>query len=323
MQIYQFEPILKPVLWGGDKIAALKGLPASDEPIGESWELSAVPGHESVVLCGDEAGTKLTELMQRHGAWLVGDDVWQRCGGTFPLLLKVIDARRDLSLQVHPDDEMARRFNSNGKTEMWYIVGTEGDAHIRTGFNRVITPEEYERRIADNTILDVVRTQASQPGDVFFIPAGMIHAIGAGNLLIEIQQSSDITYRVYDYDRRDANGNPRELHTQQAREALHYDTADGYTGRIANDAQGITPLAQCPYFDVRRLDFTDGFEIKLPQPHSFVAMVCIQGEGTVRVDDGEAIALRNFNTMLVPAAATSLTFTGKGQLVLASVPVKR
>jgi len=318
-KIYQFEPILKPVLWGGDKLARLKGVASAEgQTIGESWELSGVTGHESIVAGGHEAGATLTQLVERHGASLVGEHVWNRCGTTFPLLVKVIDARQDLSLQVHPDDDMARRFNSNGKTEMWYIVDTNGTAHIRTGFNRVITAQEYERRIADNTILDVVRSQPSQAGDVFFIPAGMIHAIGAGNLLVEVQQSSDITYRVYDYDRRDAQGNPRELHTALAREALHYDTTDGYQMRCDANAQGVTRLVRCPYFEVSRLDYDNGFELELPS--SFLAMVCLKGGGTVSADGEEPVALHDYTTLLVSASAHSLTFTGAGQLVLASVP---
>ena len=213
MQIYQFNNILKPVLWGGDKLVAFKRLPSQEVPIGESWELSAMPGRESIVADGKDRGMTLTQLVQRYGAELVGEDVYRCYGDHFPLLIKFIDAKRDLSIQVHPDEEMARRrHNSLGKNEMWYILDADKGALIHTGFKRSITAEEFDRLLADGTILDVVNATESKPGDIFYIPAGQIHTIGAGNLLVEIQQSSDITYRVWDYNRRDADGNLRELH---------------------------------------------------------------------------------------------------------------
>ena len=322
MQIYKFNDILKPVLWGGSKLAAFKHLAPSSEPIGESWELSAVPGHESVVASeGEDCGLTLTQLVQRHGAALVGDEVYRAFGDKFPLLIKFIDAKQDLSLQVHPDDAMAaREHGASGKTEMWYVVDSEDDAVIRTGFNRGLSPEEYERRVGDNTILDVVNATPTKPGDTFFIPAGQIHSIGAGNLIAEVQQSSDITYRVYDYGRRDADGNLRELHTRQACEALNFDASNSKVDLVTAAGPGVTPLVKCPKFDVRRLDFGNGYTLDLPQPHNFVVLMCLNGETTVTADEeiGSASLLRGV-TVLVPATATRITLTGKARLLLVTM----
>ena len=195
MQIYKFNSILKPVLWGGDKLVTLKRLPACDEPIGESWELSAMPGRESVVADGPDHGLTLTELVKRYGADVVGKDVYRQYGDNFPLLIKFIDAKRDLSIQVHPDDAMAQRLHGcSGKTEMWYILDADEGATITTGFKQAISPEEFDRHLNEGTILDIVNTVVSQSGDVFFIPPGQIHAIGAGNLLVEVQHQL-YTYR--------------------------------------------------------------------------------------------------------------------------------
>ena len=321
MQIYKFNSILKRVLWGGNKLVPFKGLPPQDVPIGESWELSALPGKESVVADGPDRGLTLNELVQRYGADLVGEDVWHRYGNTFPLLIKLIDAKRDLSIQVHPGDEQAMRDHGcKGKTEMWYILDADEGATITTGFNKPITPQVFDRSLVEGTILDVVNRTVSKPGDVFFIPSGQIHSIGAGNLLVEVQQSSDITYRVFDYNRRDADGKLRELHTTQAREALHYDVVDSKVsyGPVATGA--ITPMLSCPEFDVRLMDILDCNTIPLPAPHSFVALVCITGETTVTASGMASATLRRGMTALVPAAATSIAFIGSARLLAVTVP---
>jgi len=324
MQIYKFENILKPVLWGGHRLEALKRLPACDEPIGESWELSAVPGRESVVAEGDDKGLTLTQLVERYGADLVGEEVYRSYGNKFPLLIKFIDAKRDLSIQVHPDDALAQRLHGSlGKTEMWYIIQADEGSKILTGFERPMSPEEYERRVADNTIVDVIHATASKPGDVFFIPAGQIHAICAGNLLAEIQQSSDITYRVYDYDRRDADGNPRELHTEQAREALNYQVFDSLVDYTAVPEPGVTPLVTCREFDVRRVDFNDGYGLELPPRHSFVVLMCLAGEAVLTAEDMKPVTLRQGETALVPATVNKVEMTGHAQLLTATIPPEK
>ena len=321
MEIYKFNNILKPVLWGGDKLVAFKGLPACDEPIGESWELSAVPGHESVVKGGEDDGLTLSQLVQRYGADLVGEDVYRRYGDSFPLLIKLIDAKRDLSIQVHPDDAMAqRRHGSFGKNEMWYILDADEGATIATGFKRPITPEEFDRHLAEGTILDVVNRDASHPGDVFYIPAGMIHAIGAGNLLAEVQQSSDITYRVWDYNRRDADGNLRELHTSQAREALDYNALDGQVAPPEPSLIGSTELLTTRYFSLTHYIVDKGLRIEIPQSHSFLALTCIQGESLIEAEGLPSSAIKQGETVLIPACAHWVVFTGSARLLVTSVP---
>ena len=224
-----FAPYLKSVIWGGERIAPYKGILTDQSSIGESWELSAVPGHVSVVDRGPFAGKSLTDLIAGYKEDLVGREIYRRFGTAFPLLIKFIDARADLSVQVHPDDELAaRRHHCPGKTEMWHVIETAPDAKIYVGLKDRLTPDDYERRVADNTIMDVIDAYASRPGDTFFLPAGRIHAIGAGNLLAEIQETSDITYRIYDYDRRDKDGKPRELHTAEARDAIDYTVYPDY-----------------------------------------------------------------------------------------------
>ena len=319
MQIYKFNSILKPVLWGGSKLVTFKGLPACDEPIGESWELSAMPGRESVVAEGPDQGLTLTELVKRHGADLVGEDVYRRCGDRFPLLIKFIDAKRDLSIQVHPDDAMAQRLHGcSGKTEMWYVLNTDEGATITTGFKQAITPETFDRHLDEGTILDIINTVASKSGDVFFIPPGQIHSIGAGNLLVEVQQSCDITYRVFDYNRRDAEGKLRELHSRQAREALNYDVINS---RIAyTPMDDVTPLVSCPKFNVCRLNLEDKFTLSLQRPHSFVVLMCLSGKATLNVKDMPTTALRQGETALIPAVADTVEMAGKAQLLIIDVP---
>ena len=321
MEIYKFNNILKPVLWGGDKLVAFKGLPACDEPIGESWELSAVPGHESVVKGGEDDGLTLSQLVQRYGADLVGEDVYRRYGDCFPLLIKLIDAKRDLSIQVHPDDAMAqRRHGSFGKNEMWYILDADEGATIATGFKRPITPEEFDRHLAEGTILDVVNRDASHPGDVFYIPAGMIHAIGAGNLLAEVQQSSDITYRVWDYNRRDAAGNLRELHTSQAREALDYNALDGQVTLPEPSLIGSTELLTTRYFSLTHYIVDKGLRLEIPQSHSFLALTCIQGESLIEAEGLPSSTIKQGETVLIPACAHWVVFTGSARLLVTTVP---
>ncbi len=324
MQIYKFNTILKPVLWGGDKLLAFKGLPACDKPIGESWELSAVPGHESVVTEGPDQGLTLSQLVLRYGADLVGEDVYRRYGDRFPLLIKVIDAKRDLSIQVHPDDRMALRLHGcTGKTEMWYIVETDEGALIHTGFNRQMSDEELDRRLAEGSLLEVINATEAQPGDTFFIPAGQIHAIGAGNLLVEIQQSCDITYRVWDYGRRDSDGNLRELHVEQAHEALDFNARNGKIDYCLCEGQVVTPLIRCDEFAVSRIDVDESYRLEIPHPHSFMAIVCIQGDVTLNVEGMDHVPLHQGETVLIPAVVDSVLMTGSAQLLMTTVPEKK
>ena len=315
----KFEPYLKSVLWGGEQIAEYKGITTDQHNIGESWEISGVAGHESVVLGGDDAGMNLRELIQKYKGALVGEKVYAQFGDVFPLLIKIIDAKRDLSVQVHPDDALAKvRHNSYGKTEMWYIIKAYEGAPIYAGLSKQIDPKQYEQCVAENTIMDVIARHDSHAGDLFFLPAGRIHAIGGGNLLAEIQQTSDITYRVYDFGRLDANGNPRELHTEQAKDAIDYTVYDNYVGEYDREAKGETPLVKCEYFDVKRV-LVDG-EISIDaSTDSFMVVMCLDGEVTLTDNFGAETVAKKGESILVPAVITSLKAAGKATLLTATV----
>lgn len=314
--IYKFEPQLKPVIWGGDRIAALKGIPSDRDDIGESWEISAVKGHESVVAEGPEKGTTLPELIRRHRERLVGRHIWEKYGNVFPLLIKIIDARRDLSVQVHPDDALAaKRHHCAGKTEMWYILDAAPETKIYAGLSRKITPGQYTSLVADDAIMDVVATHDSHPGDVFFLPAGRIHAIGAGNLLVEVQQTSDITYRVYDYGRKDADGNERQLHTLLAKDAIDYTVYPDYVTDYDREATEAT-LVECAYFKVDRLKVNG--ETTLPAAgDSFTVVICTDGSCTVSAG-GNSTTLHAGESALVSADINSITYRGSATLITAT-----
>lgn len=314
-QVLHFTPYLKSVIWGGDRIAPYKGIPAEGSSIGESWEISAVPGHVSVVDRGPLAGKTLTELIGEYGAELVGKDIFKRFGNKFPLLIKFIDAHADLSVQVHPDDRLAgERHNCPGKTELWHIIATAPDAKIYVGFKKSITPDEYERHVSDHTIMDVISSYDSAPGDTFFLPAGRIHAIGAGNLLAEIQQTSDITYRIYDYDRRDSDGKPRELHTAQARDAIDYTVHPSYK----SSAHGSL-LAECPHFIAHRISSGDT-PVMLPNTRdSFTVVVCLDGEADISSENPETGTqthhIKRGETLLFPATLRNIRAEGHSTLL--------
>lgn len=312
----KFRPILKSVIWGGEKIAPLKGLVTDQEKIGESWEISGVKGNESVVDNGADAGLNLTQMIDKYGAAMVGEKNYKQFGNSFPLLIKIIDAAGDLSLQVHPDDDLARkRHNSLGKTEMWYIVDTEPDAVICAGLSRDITPDDYVAKVNDNTLMEVVAHHKSHPGDVFFLPAGRIHSIGAGNLLVEVQETSDITYRIYDFGRVDAKtGKPRELHVEQAKDAIDYTVFPSYVTKPAAPVDGVTELVDCKHFIVDKVT-VDGTKLIKNVTDSFTTLTCIDGELTVTDDRNNVVPMRKGESVLVPAMATEFTLHGNGTVI--------
>ncbi len=305
-----FKPYLKSVIWGGNKICCCKGIAQEIENIGESWEISAVPGHISEVESGCYKGLTLDDLINRFGPQLLGQKVFEKCNGKFPLLFKLIDANDNLSVQVHPDDKLAKkRHNSLGKTEMWYIMATDKDAKIYAGLSKSITPEEYELKVADGSFTDVLATHDSNPGDVFFLPAGRVHAIGSGNLLAEIQESSDITYRIFDYNRRDANGNTRELHTELAKDAIDYTVYDNY--KTSCNRQLTTDnrqLVSCEYFNVSHIT-VDGCKELHFSPDSFTVIMCLEGELTLEYPEGKT-AIKAAHTVLLPAILSDITVSG-------------
>lgn len=316
---FKFQPYLKSVLWGGDKIAQYKGIITDQRQIGESWEISGVTGRESVVAEGEDAGLTIVELIRKYKGLLVGDAIYKKYGDTFPILVKFIDAKQDLSLQVHPDDTIAKnRHNCLGKTEMWYIIDTLEKAKINVGFSQSITPKEYEKRVANNTIMDVVACHESHPGDIFYLPAGRIHSIGAGNLLAEIQRTCDITYRVYDFDRRDAQGNTRELHTKLAKTAIDFTVHDSYVTSCPCNTQGETKLIKCEYFDTSRIIVSGNFEIRSNDAQSFRIIMCLKGDIEITDNNGNSTTLRQGETVLVPAITHTLQLKGNAELLTAT-----
>ena len=314
-----FEPYLKSVIWGGNKICAFKGIKQKEPNIGESWEISAVPGHESVVAEGIYKGQNLTKLIDRFGADLLGTKVVERYGLFFPLLVKFIDACDDLSVQVHPDDELARqRHNSLGKTEMWYIISTEPGAKIYAGLKDKLSPQTYTERVKNGTFADALAVHESNSGDIFFLPAGRVHAIGAGNLLAEIQESSDITYRIYDYDRRDKNGNPRELHTDLAKDAIDYRVYDDYRSIPVRESETVTSLVKCSHFSTQLVNL-DNEEMHLRgDGTTFHVVIVLKGEIEISTSEGN-ITLAEGYSALIPAAVDNMRFSGTGNFLLAKV----
>lgn len=317
---FKFVPIFKNVLWGGDKIASFKGIASSHKDVGESWEISGVNGSESIVAEGKYKGRSLTDIIAELKGELVGEKNFSKYGTTFPLLVKFIDANQDLSLQVHPDDQLANKlYGSNGKTEMWYILESVPGAKIYSGFSQAITPQKYEQIVEDNTLMDWVKTFDSKADDIFFIPAGRIHSIGAGNLLLEVQQTSDITYRIYDFNRKDANGNIRELHTEQAKEAIDYKSFGDKCApiRVSNKKNEATELIKCDYFDVKRLELDNANKhIDLSFTDSFLIVISSKGNLEIIDDANNVISLNQGETILVPATATGIECRGTGTLIL-------
>ena len=305
-----FKPILKNVIWGGSAICPFKGITPVQEGIGESWELSHVDGNFSVVAEGELAGKSLDELIQSYGKELVGAHVLEQFEGRFPLLIKFIDARDNLSIQVHPNDELARaRHNSFGKTEMWYVIKADKGASLYSGFSQQITPDEYVERVKNNTIMDVLQRYDVNAGDVFFLPAGRVHAIGAGCFIAEIQQTSNITYRIYDYNRKDKNGNTRELHTELAKDAIDYTLYPDYRTHYKAHSNATVNLADCKYFTTNLIDMDAQMVRNVEELDSFVVSLCMEGSATIEDNTGYKLAIHHGPTALIPATTKSVTLT--------------
>lgn len=306
MKIYPllFKPNLHTVVWGGDRLCPYKGIEPSKEPIGESWEVSAVPSSTSIVANGEQAGKDLITVVSEAPDAILGESVSRKYGGKLPLLVKFIDAKRDLSIQVHPNDEMARRVHGkSGKTEMWYVIDAKPGSYLYAGFRKRITEEEYKQRIADGTITDVLARHEVKAGDVFYLPAGRVHAICSGILLAEVQQSSDLTYRIYDYNRPGLDGKPRELHTELAAEALDFNVEDEYRTIYEEDDNRASLIIDSQYFSVRVAELTEPFHRNLLKYDSFIITMCIKGDCRIRVrKTGEETLLREGNSCLIPAA---------------------
>lgn len=303
-----FEPLLKEIIWGGQDIRPFKGLEANEQKIGESWEISHVDDNYSVVAQGELKGENLDTLFRQYGARLVGESVLKRFPERFPLLIKFIDAQDNLSIQVHPDDTLGMaRHNSFGKTEMWYVVKASPTAKLYSGFSKQSSPEDYVQRIAEGTIMDIMQEYQVEAGNVFFLPAGRVHAIGAGCFVAEIQQTSNITYRIYDYDRRDAQGNTRELHTELAKDAIDYTLHDNYRTDYTSARNEATHLVKCQYFETNLLDLDSELVRDWSTLDSFVIYIVMEGKLSLTDDAGNVLELQQGQSVLVPAEAKSVT----------------
>ena len=306
MKLYPllFEPNLHEVVWGGNQLKPYKGLEPSDEPIGESWEVSAVPTSTSIISNGELKGKDLISAINEQPDAILGKAVNKKYEGKLPLLVKFIDAKCDLSIQVHPNDEMAMREHGKmGKSEMWYVIKANEGAHLYAGFKQKITPEEYQKRIADGTITEVLADHQVKAGDVFYLPAGRVHAICGGIMLAEVQQSSDVTYRIFDYNRPGLDGKPRELHTDLAAQALDYHVEYNYRTEYENSSNKAVQIIDSPYFSVRVMAVSKPFHRDLLKYDSFIITMCIEGDCTIKVrSTGDEILLKEGNSTLIPAS---------------------
>lgn len=294
-----FKPNMHTVVWGGHRLEPYKNIPQTDQPIGESWEVSAVPTSTSFIDNGPLSGKSLIEVIDYYGEDILGNEVAKKYNGKMPLLVKFIDAERDLSIQVHPNDEIAQREHGKfGKTEMWYIIDAKPGAYLYAGFKEPITPYEYQKRIEDGSICDVLAKHEVKAGDVFYLPAGRVHAICGGILLAEVQQSSDVTYRIFDYNRLGLDGKPRELHTELAAKALDFNVEQDYRTHYADASEKAISIIDTPFFDVRIMDIRHSFHRNLIKYDSFIISMCINGKCRIRLRDGENVDYENRDVVL-------------------------
>lgn len=314
----KFEPILKQTLWGGDKIIPFKHLNENLPNVGESWEISAVEGSESVVANGADKGLTLLEMVRKYKEELVGEANYMRFGNKFPLLIKFIDAKLDLSIQVHPNDELARkRHNSFGKNEMWYVIAADKGAKLISGFAEQITPKEYKERVYNGTFAEVLQTCEIKPGDVFYVPAGRVHGIGAGSFIAEIQQTSDVTYRIFDYNRKDQNGKTRELHTNQAMDVINFaDVQDDFRTEYELTENEPIEVVASPYFTTSVYDMTEEITCDYSELDSFVIFICTEGSCKITDDSKNELTLCAGETILLPASTQEVTITPDGRVKL-------
>ena len=292
--MYKFQPIIKQMIWGS-----------------ESWQISGVAGSETIVACGDDKGKSLNELVSQQKEKLVGEDNYKRFGNEFPLLIKFIDAKQDLSIQVHPNDEIAHKHGkSRGKTEMWFALPCAPEAQLYCGLKKQITPEEYKQMVDNDTITDALARYDVKEDDTFFIPAGRIHAIGGGCVVAEIQQTSDVTYRIYDYKRKDKDGNYRELHTQLASESIDYTVLPNYRTEYQPAKNEGVQIAECPYFTTAIYDLTEPMTLDYSELDSFVILIAVKGEGTIAAN-GEEMEFKKGDTILLPATTGEVKVSGE------------
>ncbi|MBK7133166.1 MAG: class I mannose-6-phosphate isomerase [Bacteroidales bacterium] len=318
----KFETVLKEKVWGGNALASrYNKKPAKPANVGESWEISAVSGEQSVISNGFLAGNNLEEIIEVYMGDITGDAVYEKFGNEFPLLIKFIEAREDLSIQVHPGNKLAReRHKAYGKTEMWYILESEKGSKIYTGFREGVTKENYQSAVNDGTMADLLNVEHPEPGDTFFIPAGRIHAIGAGTVLVEVQQTSDITYRIFDWNRKSTGKEKRELHTDLALDAIDFNANGKSKIRktpVLNESEN---LVSCEFFNTNLIRFSKTFTREYYSIDSFVVYICTEGEFIIRWD-GETETMVKGETVLLPAMIKEVVLEPVGEAQLLEVYV--
>ncbi len=309
-QLYplKFNPIILDKMWGGTKLRDILGKPTSSDNAGESWEISGVEGNISMVSNGFLEGNNLEELIEVYMGDIVGDRIFEKHGYRFPLLIKFIDANDVLSIQVHPDDKLAqKRHNSNGKTEMWYIMQADKGAELIVGFNREVNKELYLHHLNNKSLQEILNKEPVKDGDVFFLPAGRVHAIGSGILLAEIQQTSDVTYRIYDFDRRDENGNFRELHTDLALDAIDYSSYKNYRTHYSINGHKSSLLVSCNYFTTNILNLRSTIKKDIAQLDCFVIYMCLEGSGNLLSSQNENVPIKKGESVLLSASLIQYT----------------
>ncbi|MFD2823229.1 type I phosphomannose isomerase catalytic subunit [Lacinutrix iliipiscaria] len=307
---FKFTPILKDKIWGGQKLKTLLHKESDLPNIGESWEISDVEGDTSIVSNGELNGTSLQVLLETYKAELIGEKNYKHFGNKFPLLIKFIDAKEDLSIQLHPNDELAaKRHNSFGKTEMWYVMQADQDANLIVGFNQKMTAKTYLEHLEAKTLTQILNFDKVKEGDTYFIEVGRVHAIGAGVLLAEIQQTSDITYRVYDWDRVDDEGKERDLHNDLAIDAFNFDMDDDFRIAYSKTDNQSNPMVSCPYFTTNYLEVTKSLN-KTNDLDSFIIYICVEGEVEIITNQTSEI-IKKGETLLLPAAIKSYQITSK------------
>jgi mannose-6-phosphate isomerase len=315
----KFQPILKDKIWGGEKLVTKLNKKSNLKDIGESWEISDVKGDVSIVENGSLKGKSLKELLETYTSDLLGKNNFANFGTNFPLLIKFIDAKQDLSVQVHPNDALSKeRHNSFGKTEMWYILQADEGSRLILGFNKTITADDYVKLLKEKKIMSVLNDVPVKKGDAFFIKTGTVHAIGAGIVVAEIQQTSDITYRIYDFDRVDDAGNERELHTELAVDALNFsdkiDTERNYT----STKNSLNEVVKCEYFKTNFIPVEGTLNLDYSATDSFVIFMCVEGNATITVE-GTTETINFGETILIPATAKSVTIKGNCNLLEVTV----
>lgn len=311
MKALRFKPLLKQTLWGGDKIIPFKHLDISMDNVGESWEISGVPGSETVVDGGQYDGMSLGKAVATLKEKLVGKANYEKFGDEFPLLIKFIDAHSPLSVQVHPNDETASKLGyERGKTEMWYVMKSDPDASLLVGLKSDITPEQYKAMVEDGSIVDALGHYNVKEGDCFFLPSGRIHSIGKGCFLCEIQQTSDVTFRIYDFKRKDKDGNYRQLHTEEAAQSIDYHVEQNYRTEYTPEQNRGVSLVQCPHFNAFVYDITEPIAIDIAALDSFVITIVVGGSGKITDNEGNVYTVSSGDTLLFPATTTTLKAEG-------------